>query len=58
MKEVSLGAQTDLILFKEVGMLTDGSYAKRRDGTEECKFVMSFLNITSISNYSKTFQIF
>ncbi|KAM7360131.1 uncharacterized protein ACRADG_003523 isoform 2-T2 [Cochliomyia hominivorax] len=35
MKEVSLGAQTDLILFKEVGMLTDGSYAKRRDGSEE-----------------------
>ncbi|KNC28764.1 hypothetical protein FF38_05053 [Lucilia cuprina] len=35
MKEVSLGAQTDLILLKEVGMLTDGSYAKRRDGTEE-----------------------
>lgn len=38
MKEVSLGAQTDLILFKDVGMLTDGSYAKRRDGSEECKF--------------------
>ena len=37
MKEVSLGAQTDLILFKDVGMLTDGSYAKRRDGSEECK---------------------
>lgn len=49
MKEVSLGAQTDLILFKEVGMLTDGSYAKRRDGTEECKFIISEILIHLIS---------
>lgn len=40
MKEISLGPQTDLILLKEVGILTDGSYAKRSDGSDECKLDM------------------
>ena len=38
MKEVNMGVQSDLILYREVGMLTDGSYAKRKEGADECKF--------------------
>uniref|UniRef100_A0A1A9WV76 Uncharacterized protein n=1 Tax=Glossina brevipalpis TaxID=37001 RepID=A0A1A9WV76_9MUSC len=40
MKDVGIGAQTDLILYKEIGLLTDGFYSKRRDGTEE--FVLTY----------------
>ncbi|XP_073812530.1 uncharacterized protein isoform X1 [Musca autumnalis] len=46
LKEVSLGAQTDLILLKEVAILTDGSYAKRRSGSAEYVLTYSVSQMT------------
>ncbi|XP_032578906.1 uncharacterized protein LOC116801747 [Drosophila sechellia] len=40
MKEVSFGVQKDLILLKDVGILTDGQYSKKKDGYE--KYVLTY----------------
>ncbi|XP_036674666.2 uncharacterized protein [Drosophila suzukii] len=35
MKEASFGVQNDLILYKDIGILTDGQYSKKKDGYEK-----------------------
>ncbi|XP_013106299.1 uncharacterized protein LOC106086254 isoform X2 [Stomoxys calcitrans] len=46
MKDVALGPQTNLILLKDFGVLTDGSYTKRRDGTTEYILTYSVAQMT------------
>ncbi|KAH8354427.1 hypothetical protein KR084_010618 [Drosophila pseudotakahashii] len=40
MKEASFGVQKDLILHKDIGILTDGQYSKKKDGYE--KYVLTY----------------
>ncbi|XP_016931403.4 uncharacterized protein [Drosophila suzukii] len=40
MKEASFGVQNDLILYKDIGILTDGQYSKKKDGYE--KYVLTY----------------
>lgn len=48
MKEASFGVQHDLILRKEIGILTDGHYSKKKDGFQQCKFYYKFILIYNI----------
>lgn len=40
LKEVNLDVQSDLIDYNDVGILTDGSYMMKREGSGECKLMM------------------
>ncbi|EDW83982.2 uncharacterized protein Dwil_GK13392 [Drosophila willistoni] len=46
MKEKSLGAQSDLILYKEIGILTDGQYSKKKDGYQQYVLTYSMSQMT------------
>ncbi|XP_058982535.1 uncharacterized protein LOC131804140 isoform X2 [Musca domestica] len=48
LKEVNLGAQADLVLLKEVSILTDGSYVKRRDCSTEYILTYSVSQMTDL----------
>ncbi|ALC46850.1 CG42633, partial [Drosophila busckii] len=48
MKEASIGAQIDLILFKDVGILTDGQYSKRKDGVQQYVLNYSVSQMTDV----------
>lgn len=44
MKEATTSAQDDLILLRDVGILTDGQYSIKKDGYQQCN-LESFLPI-------------
>ncbi|XP_017133727.1 uncharacterized protein LOC108150214 [Drosophila elegans] len=57
MKEVSFGVQEDLILHKDIGILTDGQYSKKKDGYEKYVLTYSMSQMTdSVATVSRQTQ--
>ncbi|KAH8382712.1 hypothetical protein KR009_004905 [Drosophila setifemur] len=57
MKEVSFGVQDDLILHKDIGILTDGQYSKKKDGPQQYVLTYSMSQMTdSVPTVSRQTQ--
>ncbi|XP_017057434.1 uncharacterized protein LOC108098804 [Drosophila ficusphila] len=57
MKEASFGVQKDLILHKDIGILTDGQYSKKKDGYEKYVLTYSMSQMTdSVATVSRQTQ--
>ncbi|XP_016990011.1 uncharacterized protein LOC108052180 [Drosophila rhopaloa] len=57
MKEASFGVQEDLILHKDIGILTDGQYSKKKDGYEKYVLTYSMSQMTdSVATVSRQTQ--
>ncbi|XP_017083522.1 uncharacterized protein LOC108116243 [Drosophila eugracilis] len=57
MKEASFGVQKDLILSKDIGILTDGQYSKKKDGYEKYVLTYSMSQMTdSVATVSRQTQ--
>ncbi|KAH8306457.1 hypothetical protein KR018_011845 [Drosophila ironensis] len=48
MKEASFGVQKDLIVRKEIGILTDGQYSRKKEGYQEYVLTYSMSQMTDI----------
>ncbi|XP_034661286.1 uncharacterized protein LOC117896865 [Drosophila subobscura] len=58
MKEASVDTQHDLILYKDIGILTDGQYSRKKDGYQQYVLTYSMSQMTesvaTVSRYTQT----